>query len=84
MGVRVVAYNIRMGFGLDGRLDLDGLARAVTGSRPDVVVLSEVDRGWLLNGATTPSRCWPGSCACRTSSRRQPLRCGATRRSRSP
>ncbi|WP_406036918.1 endonuclease/exonuclease/phosphatase family protein [Micromonospora sp. NBC_00898] len=48
--VRVVAYNIRMGFGLDGRFDLDGLARAVTGSRPDVVVLSEVDRGWLLNG----------------------------------
>ncbi|PWR11058.1 endonuclease [Micromonospora sicca] len=48
--VRVVAYNVRMGFGLDGRLDLDGLARAVTGSRPDVVLLSEVDRGWLLNG----------------------------------
>ncbi|KAB1912574.1 endonuclease/exonuclease/phosphatase family protein [Micromonospora sp. AMSO31t] len=48
--VRVVAYNIRMGFGLDGRLDLDALTRAVEGSRPDVVLLSEVDRGWLLNG----------------------------------
>ncbi|MGR6317768.1 endonuclease/exonuclease/phosphatase family protein [Micromonospora soli] len=48
--VRVVAYNIRMGFGLDGRLDLDAVARVVTGSRPDVVLLSEVDRGWLLNG----------------------------------
>ncbi|MEW2327154.1 endonuclease/exonuclease/phosphatase family protein [Micromonospora chersina] len=48
--VRLVAYNIRMGFGLDGRLDLDALARAVDGSRPDVVLLSEVDRGWLLNG----------------------------------
>ncbi|MET8907247.1 endonuclease/exonuclease/phosphatase family protein [Micromonospora sp. NPDC004551] len=48
--VRVVAYNIRMGFGLDGRLDLDALTRAVNGSRPDVVLLSEVDRGWLLNG----------------------------------
>jgi endonuclease/exonuclease/phosphatase family metal-dependent hydrolase len=48
--VRLVAYNIRMGFGLDGRLDLDALARAVGGSRPDVVLLSEVDRGWLLNG----------------------------------
>ncbi|MEU9823872.1 endonuclease/exonuclease/phosphatase family protein [Micromonospora chersina] len=48
--VRVVAYNIRMGFGLDGRLDLDALTRAVDGSRPDVVLLSEVDRGWLLNG----------------------------------
>ncbi|MCI4064698.1 hypothetical protein MRQ36_19840 [Micromonospora sp. R77] len=48
--VRVVAYNIRMGFGLDGRLDLAGLHRALTRTRPDVVVLSEVDRGWLLNG----------------------------------
>ncbi|MFI7605576.1 endonuclease/exonuclease/phosphatase family protein [Micromonospora sp. NPDC049366] len=46
----VVAYNIRMGFGLDGRLDLPGLARAVGPRPPDVVVLSEVDRGWLLNG----------------------------------
>jgi endonuclease/exonuclease/phosphatase family metal-dependent hydrolase len=48
--VRVVAYNIRMGYGLDGRLDLDALTRAVASQRPDVVVLSEVDRGWLLNG----------------------------------
>ncbi|MBQ1050716.1 endonuclease/exonuclease/phosphatase family protein [Micromonospora sp. C51] len=46
--VRLVAYNIRMGFGLDGRLDLTALDRAV--GRADVVVLSEVDRGWLLNG----------------------------------
>ncbi|WP_328424437.1 endonuclease/exonuclease/phosphatase family protein [Micromonospora sp. NBC_00389] len=46
----VVAYNIRMGFGLDGRLDLDGLADAVRRQAPDVVLLSEVDRGWLLNG----------------------------------
>jgi endonuclease/exonuclease/phosphatase family metal-dependent hydrolase len=50
VAVRVVAYNIRMGFGLDGRLDLAALTRAVAGSRPDVVLLSEVDRGWLLNG----------------------------------
>ncbi|MFI7430563.1 endonuclease/exonuclease/phosphatase family protein [Micromonospora sp. NPDC049836] len=48
--VRVVAYNIRMGFGLDGRLDLDEVARVVRDNRPDVVLLSEVDRGWLLNG----------------------------------
>ncbi|GAA2217083.1 endonuclease/exonuclease/phosphatase family protein [Micromonospora olivasterospora] len=48
--VRVVAYNVRMGYGLDGRLDPDGLATVVAGQQPDVVVLSEVDRGWLLNG----------------------------------
>ncbi|MFI2711829.1 endonuclease/exonuclease/phosphatase family protein [Micromonospora sp. NPDC018662] len=46
--VRVAAYNIRMGFGLDGRLDLDAAARALRGA--DVVLLSEVDRGWWLNG----------------------------------
>ncbi|MBO4209468.1 endonuclease/exonuclease/phosphatase family protein [Micromonospora echinofusca] len=48
--VRLVAYNIRMGFGLDGRLDLTGLVDVLAGQRPDVLVLSEVDRGWLLNG----------------------------------
>ncbi|SCG62750.1 endonuclease/exonuclease/phosphatase family protein [Micromonospora humi] len=46
--VRVTTYNIRMGFGLDGRLDLDAVARQLRGS--DVVLLSEVDRGWWLNG----------------------------------
>jgi endonuclease/exonuclease/phosphatase family metal-dependent hydrolase len=48
--VRVVAYNIRMGFGLDGRFDLAGLTAAIAAQRPDVVLLSEVDRAWLLNG----------------------------------
>ncbi|MEH0974916.1 endonuclease/exonuclease/phosphatase family protein, partial [Micromonospora sp. CPCC 205546] len=46
--VRVAAYNVRMGFGMDGRFDPDALARAVAGA--DIVALSEVDRGWLLNG----------------------------------
>ncbi|MEU9516232.1 endonuclease/exonuclease/phosphatase family protein, partial [Micromonospora sp. NPDC048169] len=46
--VRVAAYNIRMGFGLDGRLDLDAVARELRGA--DVILLSEVDRGWWLNG----------------------------------
>ncbi|MEE3920010.1 hypothetical protein V2I01_22330 [Micromonospora sp. BRA006-A] len=45
---RVAACNIRMGFGLDGRLDLDAVARELRGA--DVVLLSEVDRGWWLNG----------------------------------
>ncbi|SNT65300.1 Metal-dependent hydrolase, endonuclease/exonuclease/phosphatase family [Asanoa hainanensis] len=48
--IRVVAYNIRMGFGLDGRFDLAGLTAAIEEQRPDVVLLSEVDRAWLLNG----------------------------------
>lgn len=48
--VRLVAYNIRMGFGLDGTFDPDAAAGAVRREHPDVVVLSEVDRAWLLNG----------------------------------
>jgi endonuclease/exonuclease/phosphatase family metal-dependent hydrolase len=48
--LRLVAYNIRMGFGLDGRFSIAELARVIRAERPDVVLLSEVDRGWLLNG----------------------------------
>lgn len=48
--LRLVAYNIRMGFGLDGRFSVAELARVIRAQHPDVVLLSEVDRGWLLNG----------------------------------
>ncbi|MBO3746520.1 endonuclease/exonuclease/phosphatase family protein [Streptosporangiaceae bacterium NEAU-GS5] len=46
----LIAYNIRMGFGLKGTLDLDRVAAWARAQHPDVVLLSEVDRGWLLNG----------------------------------
>ncbi|MFI9597362.1 endonuclease/exonuclease/phosphatase family protein [Nonomuraea sp. NPDC052265] len=46
----LIAYNIRMGYGLDGRLSLDKIASWAAAQKPDVVLLSEVDRGWLLNG----------------------------------
>jgi endonuclease/exonuclease/phosphatase family metal-dependent hydrolase len=49
-GLRLVTYNIRMGFGLDGTFDPGAVARAIDAERPDVVTLSEVDRAWLLNG----------------------------------
>ncbi|MFG1943543.1 endonuclease/exonuclease/phosphatase family protein [Nonomuraea sp. NPDC048826] len=48
--IKLVTYNIRMGFGLDGRLSLDDIASWIAAQNPDVVLLSEVDRGWLLNG----------------------------------
>jgi endonuclease/exonuclease/phosphatase family metal-dependent hydrolase len=48
--VRVATYNVRSGFGADGRFDPDALAAVVTASDADVVVLNEVDRGWLLEG----------------------------------
>ncbi|MGI5491700.1 endonuclease/exonuclease/phosphatase family protein [Microtetraspora malaysiensis] len=46
----LITYNIRMGFGLKGRLDLDRIAGWARAQHPDVVLLSEVDRGWMLNG----------------------------------
>lgn len=49
-GLRVAAYNIRMGFDLDGRLALDRQADILAAQRPHVIALSEVDRGWFLNG----------------------------------
>ena len=48
--LRLVTYNIRMGFGLNGRFDPDAIAQAIAAEQPDVVALSEVDRAWLLNG----------------------------------
>ncbi len=48
--LRLVAYNIRMGHGLDGRLSIRALADVIRSAHPDVVALSEVDRGWLVNG----------------------------------
>lgn len=47
-GVRVTAYNLRMGYGMDGTFRPDLVAETLHGS--DVALLSEVDRGWYLNG----------------------------------
>ncbi|WP_062441951.1 endonuclease/exonuclease/phosphatase family protein [Herbidospora daliensis] len=46
----LIAYNIRMGFGTTGTLDLDAIGDWARSRDPDVVLLSEVDRGWFLNG----------------------------------
>ncbi|GAB1816903.1 endonuclease/exonuclease/phosphatase family protein [Herbidospora sp. RD11066] len=46
----LITYNIRMGFGTTGTLDLDEIADWAATKKPDVVLLSEVDRGWFLNG----------------------------------
>jgi endonuclease/exonuclease/phosphatase family metal-dependent hydrolase len=49
-GLRVAASNIRMGFGLSGRLTVAEQAEALRALRPNVIVMSEIDRAWLLNG----------------------------------
>ncbi|MFC4913925.1 endonuclease/exonuclease/phosphatase family protein [Actinomadura gamaensis] len=49
-GLRVAAYNLRMGFGMNGTMTAGKQAEALRSLRPHVVLLSEVDRGWFLNG----------------------------------
>ncbi len=50
--VTVMTYNIQSGFALDDRWSLEETARTIEAARPDVVVLQEVSRGWLVtNGA---------------------------------
>ncbi|WP_239068092.1 endonuclease/exonuclease/phosphatase family protein [Actinomadura bangladeshensis] len=49
-GLRIAAYNVRMGYGLDGTMTVTRQADVLRAMRPHVVVLGEVDRAWLLNG----------------------------------
>ena len=41
--LRILAYNIHHGAGLDGKLDLERIAGVITAAAPDVVALQEVD-----------------------------------------
>jgi len=46
--VRVLTYNIRDGFGMNGRQDLEAIAQVIEGSGANVVALQEVGRSSLL------------------------------------
>jgi endonuclease/exonuclease/phosphatase family metal-dependent hydrolase len=48
--VRVMTFNLHNGFGTDGDLDLEALARVIEAEAPDIVALQEVSRGWVVNG----------------------------------
>jgi endonuclease/exonuclease/phosphatase family metal-dependent hydrolase len=48
--LRVLCYNIHHGEGVDGRLDLERIARVVRSADPDVVALQEVDRNTRRTG----------------------------------
>ncbi len=48
--VRVAAWNLRMGYGMDGTFRPDEVARVLRDEGSDIVLLSEIDRAWLLNG----------------------------------
>ena len=43
--IRVMSYNIHHGEGLDGKLDLDRIAKLIVDAKADIVGLQEVDRG---------------------------------------
>ena len=49
--VRVMSYNIHMGFNVDGWADMNALARTIEASGADIVALQEVSRGWYINGS---------------------------------
>lgn len=44
----VMTYNIQSGFALDETWNLERTARTIEAEHPDVVVLQEVSRGWLV------------------------------------
>lgn len=48
--ITVAAWNLRMGYGMDGTWRPHEVAEVLRGEGADVVLLSEIDRGWLLNG----------------------------------
>lgn len=50
-GLRVVTYNIRQGFGAEGRFDLEAVARTLEDNPADVIALQEVGRGWVISGS---------------------------------
>jgi endonuclease/exonuclease/phosphatase family metal-dependent hydrolase len=48
--LRLLDYNIHMGFDAFGLPDPQGIAAAIAGAGADVVALQEVGRGWTVNG----------------------------------
>lgn len=47
----VMTYNIRYGISADGRFNPEALASVIEQADPDILLLQEVERGFLLNGS---------------------------------
>jgi len=54
--LRILAYNTHHGEGLDGRLDLERIARVIRSVDPDVVALQEIDRKVERTGGVDQAR----------------------------
>ena len=48
--VRIMTYNLHNGFNTNGHLDMETLAQVIEESQPDIVVLQEISRGWVISG----------------------------------
>ena len=46
--ITVMTYNIQSGFSVDNHFDLERTAQVIAAQHPDIVVLQEVSRGWLV------------------------------------
>jgi endonuclease/exonuclease/phosphatase family metal-dependent hydrolase len=46
--ITVMTYNIQNGFDLENRFDLESIAQTIEAEDPDVVVIQEIARGWLV------------------------------------
>lgn len=49
--ITVMTYNIQSGFSRDNYWDLEAQARVIEAADPDIVLLQEVGRGWMVLGA---------------------------------
>lgn len=52
----VMTYNIREGFGVDNRLDLNAILATIQAENPDILVLQEIDYGVIMSGSTDQAR----------------------------
>jgi endonuclease/exonuclease/phosphatase family metal-dependent hydrolase len=48
--LRMMQYNLHVGFSTAGRLDLEAIAAVIEAADADVVTLQEVSRGWVITG----------------------------------
>ncbi len=44
----IMTYNIQSGFSVDNHFDLEQTAQVIAAQQPDIVVLQEVSRGWMV------------------------------------
>jgi endonuclease/exonuclease/phosphatase family metal-dependent hydrolase len=48
--IRVMTYNLHNGFNTEGYLGMEALANVIEESQPDIIVLQEISRGWVISG----------------------------------